>query len=66
MARPQLPLWLFPHLNVRPPPPDPLTVYMIAQRHAGIGTNAFVPIFLSLLGRLGRSNLAQKANPAEK
>jgi hypothetical protein len=40
--------------------------YIIAMCHSGICTNAFVQTFLSLLGRLGQSGLAQKANPAKK
>jgi hypothetical protein len=34
--------------------------------HAGISTIAFVQTFLSLLGRMGQSGFAQKANPAKK
>ena len=51
VARPKSLLRLFPHLKVRPPPPDPSNTYMIAECHAVIDTNAFVPTFLSLLGR---------------
>jgi hypothetical protein len=40
--------------------------YMIVWHHAGISTIAFVQTFLSLLGRLGQSSFAQKADPAKK
>jgi hypothetical protein len=40
--------------------------YMIAQPGSGIGRNAFVQTFFSLLQRLGQSGLAQKADLAEK
>jgi hypothetical protein len=41
-------------------------VFTIAKHPSEINTNIFVQTFLSLLGMLGQSNLAQKADPAEK
>jgi hypothetical protein len=60
VARPKLPMWLFPFSLMHP------VAYMIAKCHSGIGRNAFVQTFFSLLGRSGQSGLAQKANSAEK
>jgi hypothetical protein len=40
--------------------------YMIVWRHTGISTIAFAQTCLSLLGRLGQSGFAQKANPTKK
>jgi hypothetical protein len=40
--------------------------YTIVWHHAGISTTTFVQTFLSLLGKLGRSGFAQKADPAKK
>jgi hypothetical protein len=42
------------------------TVYMIARPCSGIGRNASVQTFFSLLGRLGKSGFSKKANPAKK
>jgi hypothetical protein len=39
--------------------------YTIAKHPTGVSTNAFIQTFLFLLGRIGQSGLAQKANPAE-
>jgi hypothetical protein len=38
--------------------PMHLTAYTITQHCSGIGRNAFVQTFLSLLGRLGRCSFA--------
>jgi hypothetical protein len=46
VVRPKLPLWLIP-LWIPPPPSKGDT---IAQCHAGIGTNSFIPTFLTLVG----------------
>ncbi len=68
VVRPKLSMWLFPLLEVvwGHLHPNPSNAYTIARCDTKTSTNAFVQILFSLLGRLGPSGLAQKANPVKK